>query len=50
MRNDLSKRDSKILKPSDIFTLVYYGCTGYKTMSEEKLIKHYESWKNSKRN
>ena len=49
MRAELSKRDSKILKETDIFTLVYYGCTGYNTMSVEKIVKHYESWKNNKR-
>jgi hypothetical protein len=50
MRAELSKRDSKILKEPDIFTLVYYGCTGYNRMPIEKIIKHYESWRNKKRN
>jgi len=49
MRAELSRRDSKILKQSDIFTLVYYGCAGYKTMHIEKIIKHYESWKTRER-
>ena len=50
MRAELARRDSKILKETDIFTLVYYGCTGYNTMPIEKIVKHYESCKNNKRN
>jgi|TARA_Y100000310_G_scaffold300220_1_gene335716 hypothetical protein len=48
MRSELSKRDAEILKQTDIFTLVYYGCSGYKTMHIEKIIKHYEAWKDKK--
>tara|TARA_R110000765_G_scaffold328184_1_gene419200 strand:+ start:222 stop:407 length:186 start_codon:yes stop_codon:yes gene_type:complete len=50
MRAALCRRDSKILKESDIFTLAYYGCIGYNRMPIEKIVKHYESWRNKKRN
>ena len=44
MRVELARRDSKVLKQSDVFALVYYGCSSYKTMHIEKIINHYEAW------
>ena len=50
MRVAMAKRDAKILKHTEIFSLVYYGCTGYKTMPIEKIVSHYNSWKQKHNN
>ena len=43
MRFKLAKRDSELLKESDVFMLAYYGCIGYNTLPIENIVRHYEN-------